>query len=170
MQEPQLGTGHALLQAEPHLRGARGTLVLLSGDVPLLRPATLRRWSSGISARGAAATVLTARVDDPQGYGRIVRDDARRIAAIVEDKDATPDERAIDEINSGIYAFDAGAPVRRADERSAPTTRRGSTTFRISCGSIAHAGSSSRRVTLDDAREILGREQPKGAGGRDARF
>src|SRR3982751_5675789 len=70
LQEPQLGTGHALLQAEPHLVGARGTLVMLSGDVPLLRPATLRALVDAHIERCAAATVLTARLDRPQGYGR----------------------------------------------------------------------------------------------------
>jgi bifunctional UDP-N-acetylglucosamine pyrophosphorylase/glucosamine-1-phosphate N-acetyltransferase len=104
-QEPQLGTGHALLQAEPALRGAAGTLVLLSGDVPLLRAATLRELVRAHQAAGAAATVLTAHVDHPDGYGRIVRTDGR-ITAIVEEKDATADERAIREINSGVYAFD----------------------------------------------------------------
>jgi bifunctional UDP-N-acetylglucosamine pyrophosphorylase/glucosamine-1-phosphate N-acetyltransferase len=104
-QEPQLGTGHALLQAEPWLRGARGTVVLLSGDVPLLRRGTLAALLQAHEARGAAATVVTAEVPAPEGYGRIVRD-AGRIVAIVEHKDATPDQRAIREINSGIYAFD----------------------------------------------------------------
>jgi bifunctional UDP-N-acetylglucosamine pyrophosphorylase/glucosamine-1-phosphate N-acetyltransferase len=107
LQEPQLGTGHALLQAEPHLQGARGTLVLLSGDVPLLRPHTLAGLVRHHQDRRAVATVLTATVDDPRGYGRIVRSDGR-IAAIVEEKDATGDERAIAEINSGIYAFELG--------------------------------------------------------------
>jgi bifunctional UDP-N-acetylglucosamine pyrophosphorylase/glucosamine-1-phosphate N-acetyltransferase len=105
MQEPQLGTGHALLQAEPWLRGARGTLVLLSGDVPLLRRHTLVALLQAHDASGAAATIVTADVEAPDGYGRIVREGGR-IVAIVEHKDATPGERAIREINSGIYAFD----------------------------------------------------------------
>jgi bifunctional UDP-N-acetylglucosamine pyrophosphorylase/glucosamine-1-phosphate N-acetyltransferase len=105
LQQPQLGTGHALLQAEPLLAGSRGTVVLLSGDVPLLRPQTLTALVATHRQKGAAATVLTARVPDPTGYGRIVRDDDQ-ITAIVEHKDATEAERAIDEINSGIYAFD----------------------------------------------------------------
>ncbi|MBA3885656.1 MAG: bifunctional UDP-N-acetylglucosamine diphosphorylase/glucosamine-1-phosphate N-acetyltransferase GlmU [Acidobacteria bacterium] len=107
-QEQQLGTGHALLQAEAALQGASGTVVLLSGDVPLLRPATLRALVERHRAAGAAATVLTADVAAPDGYGRIVRDDAGFISAIVEHKDATASERAIREINSGIYAFDLG--------------------------------------------------------------
>src|SRR5262245_62148252 len=87
LQDPQLGTGHALMQAEPHLQGATGTVVLLYGDVPLLRPATLRALVDTHVARAAAATVVTARVGDPHGYGRIVREGGR-IAAIVEEKDA----------------------------------------------------------------------------------
>jgi bifunctional UDP-N-acetylglucosamine pyrophosphorylase / glucosamine-1-phosphate N-acetyltransferase len=106
LQQPQLGTGHALLQAEPLLAGRRGTVVLLSGDVPLLRADTLRALLATHQERRAAATVLTAVLDDATGYGRIVRDNEGRITAIVEHKDATPEQRAIREMNSGIYAFD----------------------------------------------------------------
>ena len=105
IQEPQLGTGHALLQAESVLRNARGTVLLLSGDVPLLRTATLQRLLETHRARGAAVTVLTAVLDDAAGYGRVVREDGK-IAAIVEHKDATPEQREIQEMNSGIYAFE----------------------------------------------------------------
>ena len=104
-QEPQLGTAHALQQAEETLAGHGGTLVLLSGDVPLLSPATLRRLIDHHQAAGAAATVLTAVVERPYGYGRIVRRDGR-ISQIVEERDASPAQRQIREINSGIYAFD----------------------------------------------------------------
>jgi bifunctional UDP-N-acetylglucosamine pyrophosphorylase/glucosamine-1-phosphate N-acetyltransferase len=105
VQEPQLGTGHALQQAEQVLRGRAGTLVLLSGDVPLLSPATLQRLLDTHTAAGAAATVVTAMVERPYGYGRIVRTGGE-VARIVEERDASPAERAIKEINSGIYAFD----------------------------------------------------------------
>lgn len=104
VQEPQRGTAHALLVAEPALRGQTGTLVLLSGDVPMLTPETLKRLLDHHTATGAAATVLTARVDRPRGYGRIVRS-GEQIARIVEERDASPAERDIREINSGIYAF-----------------------------------------------------------------
>jgi len=104
-QEPQLGTGHAVLQTERLLHGARGTLLLLSGDVPLLRRATLERLVKAQQERSAAATVLTAIVDNPDGYGRIVRENGQ-IAAIVEHKDASSAERTIAEINSGVYALD----------------------------------------------------------------
>jgi bifunctional UDP-N-acetylglucosamine pyrophosphorylase / glucosamine-1-phosphate N-acetyltransferase len=105
LQEPQLGTGHAVLQSEPYLRGKSGTLLLLSGDVPLMRTATLRRLVDHHRETGATATVLTAEFAQPDGYGRIVRSDGL-ISAIVEHKDASPTERRIREINSGIYAFD----------------------------------------------------------------
>jgi bifunctional UDP-N-acetylglucosamine pyrophosphorylase/glucosamine-1-phosphate N-acetyltransferase len=94
-----------VLQSEPVLRNARGTLLLLSGDVPLLRGTTLQALLAKHEATGAAATVVTAVVDDPTGYGRIVRE-GDRLAAIVEHRDATTAQREIREINSGIYAFD----------------------------------------------------------------
>ncbi len=105
VQEPQRGTAHALQQAEPMLSGRTGTLVLLSGDVPLLTSATLDRLLQTHRAAGAAATVVTAIVERPYGYGRIVRTGGR-LARIVEERDASPVERQIHEINSGIYAFD----------------------------------------------------------------
>jgi len=105
VQQPQLGTGHALQQAEPVLTGRSGTVVLLYGDVPLLTAASLKRLLETHSAAKAAATVVTAKVERPYGYGRIVRSRGR-IVRIVEERDASPAERAIKEINSGIYAFD----------------------------------------------------------------
>ncbi len=105
VQEPQLGTAHALLAAEETLVGRRGTLVLLSGDVPLLRQETLKTLIEAHRRAGAAATVVTTTVAEPQGYGRIVRSGSQ-IAQIVEEKDATAAQRAIREINSGIYAFE----------------------------------------------------------------
>ena len=105
IQEPQLGTAHALQQAEPVLAGRAGSLILLSGDVPLLSPNTLKRLLETHRGSGAAATVATATVDRPYGYGRIVRSRGR-ITRIVEERDASPTQRQIKEINSGIYAFD----------------------------------------------------------------
>jgi bifunctional UDP-N-acetylglucosamine pyrophosphorylase/glucosamine-1-phosphate N-acetyltransferase len=105
VQEPQLGTAHALQQAEPVLSGRTGTVLMLSGDVPLLRPSTLRGLLETHREKKAAATVLTAMVERPHGYGRIVREDGE-IARIVEERDASPAEKTIREINSGIYAFD----------------------------------------------------------------
>src|SRR5688572_12856248 len=105
VQEPQLGTAHALRQAEDALRGLKGTVVLLSGDVPLLRSSTLQELVKTHRRANAAATVVTATVERPYGYGRVVRTGGR-IVRIVEERDASSAERQIREINSGIYAFD----------------------------------------------------------------
>jgi bifunctional UDP-N-acetylglucosamine pyrophosphorylase/glucosamine-1-phosphate N-acetyltransferase len=94
-----------LLQVAPVLESVSGSVILLSGDVPLLRTDTLRKIASTHREAGAAATVLTALVDRPYGYGRIVRTNGR-ISRIVEERDASPAERLIKEINSGIYAFE----------------------------------------------------------------
>src|SRR5262245_45541533 len=104
VQEPQLGTGHALLTCERALESARGTLILLSGDVPLLSVQTLKSLRHQHESTAAAATVVTAVVENPHSYGRIVRS-GEQIARIVEERDASGPERGIREINSGIYAF-----------------------------------------------------------------
>jgi len=100
-QEPQLGTGHAVMQALPELEGG-GTVLVLYGDVPLIGAGTLRALVD--AAAGGALAILTQRLDSPQGYGRIVRDTSGRVTRIVEEKDATPAERAITEVNTGILA------------------------------------------------------------------
>jgi len=154
VQEPQLGTGHALLQTEPLLRGRRGTVVLLSGDVPLLRRETLQRLVRTHEDRSAAATVLTAVVDNPEGYGRIVRDNGR-IAAIVEHKDATPRERAVNEINSGVYAFDL-APLFDALRSIGSANAQGEYYLPDLVRIYRARGLTVETVTLDDPVEILG--------------
>ena len=100
-QEPQLGTGHAVQQALGHLDAGASTLVLY-GDVPMVRAATL---SALLEAAGAAAAVLTVVLDDPTGYGRIVRNDAGEITGIVEEKDASDTQRKIREVNTGIMVL-----------------------------------------------------------------
>src|SRR5262245_7385120 len=105
VQEPQLGTAHALQQAEAVLGGRTGTVVLLSGDVPLLSRSTLRNLVERHNSAGSSATVVTASVERPYGYGRIIRSEGK-ISKIVEERDASAAERAVKEINAGIYAFD----------------------------------------------------------------
>jgi bifunctional UDP-N-acetylglucosamine pyrophosphorylase/glucosamine-1-phosphate N-acetyltransferase len=100
-QQPQLGTGHALAQAQPHLANSGLTLVLY-GDVPLIGEETL---AAMIAAGGDRLTLLTAELDDPAGYGRIVRNRRGSITAIVEEKDASAEQRKIREINTGIMAL-----------------------------------------------------------------
>jgi bifunctional UDP-N-acetylglucosamine pyrophosphorylase / glucosamine-1-phosphate N-acetyltransferase len=104
-QEKQLGTGHALLQTRPLLEGKSGTLVLLSGDAPLLTLDSIKAMLAAHREAAAAATVITANFPNPFGYGRIVRTRGQ-ISKIVEHRDASPAQKKITEINSGIYAFD----------------------------------------------------------------
>jgi bifunctional UDP-N-acetylglucosamine pyrophosphorylase / glucosamine-1-phosphate N-acetyltransferase len=106
-QEPQLGTGHALLQTAALLERKTGIVLLLSGDVPLLKSHTLAGLVQKHVESKVAATVLTALVDQPYGYGRIARLKGR-ITRIVEERDASPAQRKIREINSGVYAFSIG--------------------------------------------------------------
>ena len=101
LQEPQLGTGHAVQQALPHLKDG-GTTLVLYGDVPLIQAETLKRL---LQAAQDALAILTVELADPSGYGRIVRNAKGEVVRIVEQKDSTPEERAIREINTGIMAM-----------------------------------------------------------------
>lgn len=107
-QDTQLGTGHAVMQTRDALAGYVGNVLILSGDVPLLRSETLLAFSESHSTSGAVLSVLSVTAPDPTGYGRIIRDAEGNFERIVEHKDATEQERAVDEINSGIYIVDAG--------------------------------------------------------------
>jgi bifunctional UDP-N-acetylglucosamine pyrophosphorylase / glucosamine-1-phosphate N-acetyltransferase len=118
LQPEQLGTGHAVQQAMPHLE-ANGEVLVLYGDVPLVREATLRRL---LEAAREGLAVLTVELDDPAGYGRVLRDQAGRVARIVEHKDASPSERAVREVNAGFYALSAprlAAWLKKINNRNA---------------------------------------------------
>ncbi len=104
-QREQLGTAHAVLQAQGALSSQSGTLLLLSGDVPLLEGHTLRKLLDVHAGASAAASVVTAVMQNPFGYGRVVRRDGA-IVRIVEERDASPEEKALAEINAGVYAFE----------------------------------------------------------------
>ena len=104
-QEPQLGTGHALLTALPALESNCDSLLVLCGDTPLLSSGLLSAFMEQFNISGAAAAVLTAVLNEPLGYGRILRDEAGELTAIVEEKDATAAQKALREINTGIYCF-----------------------------------------------------------------
>jgi bifunctional UDP-N-acetylglucosamine pyrophosphorylase/glucosamine-1-phosphate N-acetyltransferase len=105
LQRAQLGTGHALLCARTHLRNEARHVLVVPGDVPCLKPETIRRLVRSHRGSGSAATVLTALSDSPTGYGRIIRS-GNRVMAIREESEASASERAIAEINSGVYVFD----------------------------------------------------------------
>jgi bifunctional UDP-N-acetylglucosamine pyrophosphorylase/glucosamine-1-phosphate N-acetyltransferase len=104
-QNPQLGTGHAVMMAEPVLAGFEGDLVVLCGDMPLVRPETIKRLIDERRGLEAAAVVLTAVLDDPAHYGRVVRDEQDLLKAIVEYRDADESTRAIKEINTATYCY-----------------------------------------------------------------
>jgi bifunctional UDP-N-acetylglucosamine pyrophosphorylase/glucosamine-1-phosphate N-acetyltransferase len=109
-QKEQKGTGHALLQAEPELRGFTGDLFVLAGDAPLVGPKTLGRMLDEHRLNGRDATFLSACLDDPAGYGRVLRDrPGGKFLGFVEEIDATPEQRNIPESNSGEYVFKAPA-------------------------------------------------------------
>lgn len=105
-QEEQLGTAHAVKMAADELKGKEGTTLVVCGDTPLITPETLRALADYHEAQQAGVTVLSATADNPYGYGRIVRNQNGRLAKIVEQKDATEAEREINEISTGIFAFD----------------------------------------------------------------
>ncbi|MCP4548943.1 MAG: NTP transferase domain-containing protein [bacterium] len=105
LQEPQNGTGHAVQMARPQLEDLTGDILVLAGDVPLIRAETLADLLALHREKGAAATVLTAELTDPTGYGRMIRDTEGNVAAIREHRDASAEEKLIREINSGIYCF-----------------------------------------------------------------
>jgi len=104
-QKEQLGTGHAVQQAEPLLKDFVGDVIVLGGDGPLIRGSTLKVLLETHRSTGASATLATSVIDDPTGYGRIVRDDQDRFQAIVEEKDTNDEQRAIHEINPSYYCF-----------------------------------------------------------------
>lgn len=150
-QREPLGTGHALAQVEAKHR-ASAPVVVLYGDTPLLRGATLVKLLEAHARSTAAATLLTAVVEDPRGYGRIVRSRAGAFRGIVEEKDATPAEREIHEVNTGVYCF-TGSKLWPALEKLENRNQAGeyylTDAVRLIKGTV-------QTVVADDPREILG--------------
>ncbi len=104
-QTQQLGTGHAAQQLLPHLEGFEGNLLVLNGDVPLLRPETLEALVKTHQTQAKAATILTACLPEPKGYGRVFCDETYQLQQIIEDRDCTPEQRLNNRVNAGIYCF-----------------------------------------------------------------
>lgn len=156
LQEDQLGTGHAVAQARPHLRDEADieTVLVLYGDTPLIRRQTLQSMLARHVETNAAVTLLSFEPADPDGYGRIVRDDANQIMGIVEHKDASEEQRAITECNSGILAFEAAWLWKHLDELSlSPQGEYYLTDL------VAMAVEDGRRVSgiiADDPNEVMG--------------
>lgn len=158
-QAEQRGTGDAVMAAREALGGADSTLLILSGDVPLVRAeptlGALINQHRTHRGRGAASTLLTVRLDDPSGYGRIVRDDEGRFERIVEQKDATPEERQTSEINAGIYCFDTRA-LYSALARVQPVNAQGEYYLTDVPGILRADGENVSIYLHADAREVSG--------------
>ena len=153
-QEEQLGTGHAVHQAAV-ASGQADTVLVLYGDTPLIRPETLRQIVGHHEESGAAATLLTSRPPDPTGYGRIVRDPGTgAVLDIVEERDATPEQKAIDEVSSGIFCFrDDWLWPNLANVQKSP----GGEYYLTSLVSIAQAqGELVTAWTVSDPMEVIG--------------
>jgi bifunctional UDP-N-acetylglucosamine pyrophosphorylase/glucosamine-1-phosphate N-acetyltransferase len=157
-QVEQRGTGDAVFAAREVLDGENSTLLVVSGDVPLVRAETLgalvhqHRTHRG---RGAACTLLAVRLEDPTGYGRVVRDAEGRFERIVEQKDATPDERQVNEVNAGIYCFETRL-LFPALERVRPENAQGEFYLTDVPGILRADGEDVSIYTHNDAREVSG--------------
>jgi bifunctional UDP-N-acetylglucosamine pyrophosphorylase/glucosamine-1-phosphate N-acetyltransferase len=152
LQSEQLGTGHAVMQAIPSIPDDHQVLVLL-GDVPLVRTRTLRRLIND-SAEGELA-LLTAVAQDPTGYGRVIRDERGEVARIVEEKDATDDERRVNEVNTGVIAFGA-KELRRCLASLDNDNSQGEYYLTDVIAMSAQAGVKVRGIVVDSATEVLG--------------
>lgn len=106
LQEEQLGTGHAVMQAEELLKDKKGTTIVVCGDTPLITKETFEQLCEHHEKVGSKATILTAKAPNPFGYGRVIRNERNEVERIVEQKDASPEELSVDEINTGTYCFD----------------------------------------------------------------
>ncbi|MFC6236772.1 bifunctional UDP-N-acetylglucosamine diphosphorylase/glucosamine-1-phosphate N-acetyltransferase GlmU [Longivirga aurantiaca] len=160
VQEQQNGTGHAVrvalegLEATGVALDGSGPVLVVAGDTPLLTTATLQSLVDTHAAAGASSTVLTAVLDDPTGYGRVLRD-GDSVTAIVEHKDADDSQRAVREVNSGVYAFDAAA-LRDALGRLTTDNVQGEEYLTDVLGLHVASGLVVAAVTADDANETLG--------------
>lgn len=154
-QDEMLGTGHAVMQAKEYLKGKKGKVLVLNGDVPLIRPETLNKLIEKSIENKEYATLLTAIYDDPTGYGRIVRDEGGNIEGIVEEKDTTEEQRKITEINAGIYCFDIEALLEALDKIT-PNNKQGEYYITDVIQIMNDSGLKTGAVLVEDNTEILG--------------
>ncbi len=155
MQEEQLGTGHAVMQARDILADWDGTVLVVCGDTPLLTPALLKNLYEEHEAQGAKATVLTAKMADPTGYGRVIRDSEGVVVKIVEQKDASEEEKLVDEVNTAIYCFDAKALLGTLDSLTCNNAQ-GEYYLTDVIGILRDRGERVWAVVADDPSEVQG--------------
>ena len=153
-QTEQLGTGHALLQTKEVLGGFDLTLIVLNGDGPLLKTETLRNLEQAQQRSDVGMTLLTCEVNDPTGLGRIIRSEDGSVAKIVEEKDATDEESAVHEINTGIFIFNQ--EVFRLAEQLSDDNAAGEYYITDLVDIYLKAGYSVQAVKTDDETEVLG--------------
>ena len=154
-QEEMLGTGHAVMQAKEKKKGKKGKVLVLNGDVPLIRPETLNKLLEKSIENKEYATLLTAIYDNPTGYGRIVRDEGGNVEAIVEEKDTTDEQKEIKEINAGIYCFDI-EELLSALEKISPNNAQGEYYLTDVIQIMNEKGLKTGAVIVEDNTEILG--------------
>ena len=153
-QTDQLGTGHALMCAADSLRGYSGALLLLCGDVPLIQAETLEKLQRYHSQQNSAVTVLTAEMPNPVGYGRVIRD-GEQVLQIVEEKDASDEQRQVTEINTGTYLFDAEF-VLSALKGLNKNNAQGEYYLTDVVAAAVAAGEKTRALCVDDPTEVMG--------------
>ncbi|MFW6306438.1 MAG: bifunctional UDP-N-acetylglucosamine diphosphorylase/glucosamine-1-phosphate N-acetyltransferase GlmU [Bacillota bacterium] len=154
-QEKQLGTGHAVIQAKEYIKDFDGTVLVLYGDTPLLKCSTLRELVRKHENAEAACTVLTAIVDNPQGYGRIVRTGNQSINKIVEEKDADQDEKTIKEINSGVCCFNSKMLLEALENLDNDNVQ-GEYYLTDTIGYLSRKGHVIMPLVVDDNNDIIG--------------
>lgn len=155
MQAQQRGTGDAVESARAQLENSDSLLLVLSGDVPLIKAETLQKLIEHHRAAAAACTILAVRLENPTGYGRIVRDEQSRFLRIVEQKDATEEERQVREINSGIYCFET-ADLYAALRRIEPKNQQGEYYLTDVAEIMLASGRKVEVYIHNDAREVSG--------------
>ena len=154
-QKEMLGTGHAVMQATHLLKEKKGKILAVYGDVPLLRPETLKKLLVRSQEKNEAATMLTAIYQNPKGYGRVIRNGEGNVEAIVEELDATEEQRKIQEINAGIYCFDIPELLNALTEIK-PSPLKGEYYLTDVIGIMASKGLKIGAVVVEDNSEILG--------------
>ena len=154
-QTDQLGTGHAVMQAEDALAGRADVVMVFAADMPLITPATLQRLRQAHASSGATITMLSVIADDPRGFGRVVRGADGGALAIVEEIEATEEQKAIRELNAGVYCFD-GAWLWPALKRLRPSPRKGEYYLTDLVGLAVADGRRVEVVTTETPEEVLG--------------
>jgi bifunctional UDP-N-acetylglucosamine pyrophosphorylase / glucosamine-1-phosphate N-acetyltransferase len=154
VQEPQSGTGHAVQQTRSLLKGNTDLVLVTTADMPLLSAGTLQRLVSAQVAHAGPLTLLTVLSDEPRGFGRVLRDDQGRVREIVEEAQATPEQLAIQELNTSVYCFSAGWLWEALDR--IPLSPKGEYYLTDLVGIAVTEGLSVQSITLDSSEEAIG--------------